>query len=163
MANAVTLVVPGALAGAVIVIENVPAGILTLAGTLTIVELLLDKETAKPAGGAGPLRVTVKKVESPTLMLAGFAPIPLKATGTTDNVALFLTPLRVAEMVADCEAVTVLVVIAKVAVVSPGATVTFAGTVATAVLELINCTTAPPAGAGPVNVTVPATVAPPPT
>ena len=155
--------VPSTLADTVIVIEDAAAGIVTLAGTLRAVGLLLDKDTTNPAVGAGPLSVTVIIVVSPTRMLAGFAPTPLKANGTTDNVALFLTPLRVAEMVADCEVVTVVVVIAKVAVVSSGATVTLAGRVATAVLELVNCTTAPPAGAGPVNVTVPVNVAPPPT
>jgi len=45
--------------------------------------------------------------------------------------------------------------------VLPAATVTFAGTVATAVLLLDSVTTAPPDGAGPLNVTVPVDELPP--
>ena len=51
--------------------------------------------------------------------------------------------------------VTVLVFTVKVAVVAPAATVTFAGTVATAVLLLVNVTVAPPTGAAALKVTVP--------
>jgi hypothetical protein len=51
--------------------------------------------------------------------------------------------------------ITVLVLTVKVAVVAPSATVTFAGTVATAVLLLVNVTVAPPAGAATLKVTVP--------
>jgi hypothetical protein len=51
--------------------------------------------------------------------------------------------------------VTVLVFTVKVAVVAPSATVTLAGTVATAVLLLVNVTDAPPPGAAALRVTVP--------
>jgi hypothetical protein len=51
--------------------------------------------------------------------------------------------------------VTGLVVTGKVAVVAPAGTVTVAGTWAAAVIELVNATAAPPAGAGPLSVTVP--------
>jgi hypothetical protein len=53
------------------------------------------------------------------------------------------------------------VVIVKVAVVAPAATVTLAGTCAAAVLLLVRVTTAPPDEAGPVRVTVPVDDVPP--
>jgi hypothetical protein len=56
---------------------------------------------------------------------------------------------------------TTLVVTVKVAVVALPATATLAGTCAAEVLLLDKVTTAPPAGAGPVKVTVPVEVAPP--
>ncbi len=54
-----------------------------------------------------------------------------------------------------------MVVTVKVAVVAFAATVTFAGTVATDVLLLLRLTTAPAAGAGPFNTTVPVERVPP--
>ena len=57
--------------------------------------------------------------------------------------------------------VTGLVVMVNVAEVAPAATVTLPGTCAAAVLLLDRLTTAPPAGAGPVNLTVPVDEIPP--
>ena len=57
-------------------------------------------------------------------------------------------------MVAEVEAATATVVTVNVVLVAPAAMVTDAGTVADAVL-LERPTIAPPAGAGPFNVTVP--------
>ena len=53
------------------------------------------------------------------------------------------------------------VVIVKVAVVAPAATVTLAGACAAAVLLLVKATTAPPAGAAAAKVTVPVDNVPP--
>src|SRR6185436_9992337 len=58
-------------------------------------------------------------------------------------------------MVATLPAVTTFVVIVNVADVAPAATVTEAGTVAALMLPLVNVTTAPPAGAGALSLTVP--------
>jgi len=57
--------------------------------------------------------------------------------------------------------VTGLVVTGKAAVVAPAGTVTVAGTWAAAVLLDVNATAAPPAGAGPLSVTVPVEGLPP--
>src|SRR5436190_18996093 len=64
-------------------------------------------------------------------------------------------------MIATVPTVTVFVATVNLAVVAPAATVTDAGTVATLVLLLVNATTAPPAGAAPLSVTVPVLFAPP--
>ena len=59
------------------------------------------------------------------------------------------------------ELATELVVTEKVAVVAPAATVTLAGICAAVVLLLVSVTVAPPAGAAPLNVTVPVEELPP--
>src|SRR5947208_15420097 len=58
-------------------------------------------------------------------------------------------------MVTAVDTATALVLIVNVALVAPAATVTLEGTVAAAVLLLESATCAPPAGAAPLNVTVP--------
>lgn len=64
-------------------------------------------------------------------------------------------------MLAVLTADTTLVVTVNVAEVLPAATVTLVGTVATGVLLLDRVTTAPPAGAAPLRVTVPVDGLPP--
>src|SRR5438067_6215112 len=58
-------------------------------------------------------------------------------------------------MVTAVDTATALVLIVNVALVAPAGTVTLEGTVAAAVLLLESATCAPPAGAGPLSVTVP--------
>jgi hypothetical protein len=69
-------------------------------------------------------------------------------------------PLRVAETLTEVFVVTEVVLTVNVAVVAPAATVTFAGSDATALLS-DNVTTVPLAGAGPLKVTVPVDDDPP--
>lgn len=58
-------------------------------------------------------------------------------------------------MVTEVDPVTALVVTVNVALAAPAATVTLAGVWATDVLLLDSEMTAPPLGAGPLNVTAP--------
>src|SRR5437660_12533444 len=58
-------------------------------------------------------------------------------------------------MVIGVDVVTAVVLTVNVALLAPAATVTLAGTVAVDVLLLVRVTAAPPAGAGPLSVTVP--------
>src|SRR6185503_16690545 len=64
-------------------------------------------------------------------------------------------------MIATVPTVKVFVATVNVAVVAPAATVTDGSTVATLGLLLVNATTAPPAGAAALSVTVPVLFAPP--
>ena len=72
-----------------------------------------------------------------------------------DRVALFVTPPAVAETVTEVLDEPGDVVTVNVAELLPGGTVTLAGTLATEGLLLDSPTTVPPAGAGPLRVTVP--------
>jgi hypothetical protein len=71
--------------------------------------------------------------------------------------------LYVAEIVAEVEMRTIDVLTANVALVAPAGTVTLTGTPAAAVLLLESRTWTPPAGAGPLKVTVPVEACKPPT
>jgi hypothetical protein len=64
-------------------------------------------------------------------------------------------------MFTNVDAATELVLMVKVALVAPGETFTLEGTLAAAVLLLESGTCAPPAGAGPLNVTMPVEEFPP--
>src|SRR5688572_28293653 len=92
-----------------------------------------------------------------TKLGAGNGPVE---TGFTVSVAVRLTLLKVPVMVADVALATVRVVIVKLALVAPAATVTLAGTTAF-VLLLVSAITIPPLGAALLRVTVPCDVLPP--
>ena len=81
--------------------------------------------------------------------------------GFTVRVAVRLTELYVAVIVAVVVVVTVLLVTVAFALVAPAGMVKLAGTVATDVLLLESAITAPPDDAGEVRVTVACEVAPP--
>jgi len=72
-----------------------------------------------------------------------------------DRVALFVTPPAVAETVTEVLDEPGEVVTLNVVELLPGGTVTLAGTLATEGLLLDSATSVPPAGAGPLRVTVP--------
>jgi hypothetical protein len=157
-------------ATALVLIVNValfaPAVTVTLAGTRATVVLLLESTTCAPPVGAGPLRVTVPVEEFPPTKLAGFSVNDVGAgagggTGLTVSVADFLTPLLAAEMVTEVDALTTLVLTVNVALLAPAATVTLAGVRAALVLLLESVTWTPPAGAGPLSVTMPVEEFPP--
>jgi hypothetical protein len=102
------------------------------------------------------LRVIVAFEEVPPRTLVGLRLIETSAVaGATVSAADRVTPPDVAEMVTTATDVTAFVVTRNPTVVAPAGTVTLAGTAATAVLLLDSVTTAPPAGAAALSVTVP--------
>ena len=81
----------------------------------------------------------------------------------TARLAVRVVLLYEAEILAEVEMRTADVFTVKVALVAPAGTVTLEGTVAAPVLLLESRTCAPPAGAGPLSVTVPVEDCTPPT
>ena len=141
-----------------------------------------DQMTSRPLVALSMIDVPVLKVADPLLPTATLIPAGLELTrsplrpvaatesvavwaggagGFTVSVAVLLTPPKLPPIVTDVTAVTPVVVMLKLAVVVPAATVTLAGTPAAVVLLLDSVTTAPPAGAAEVKVTVPVLPAPP--
>src|SRR2546426_1222142 len=129
-------------ATALVVTVNVtlvaPTGTVTLAGTVAA-ELLLDSVTCAPPAGAGPFSVTVPVEFPPPVTVVGFSASERRAAGFTVRVAGRVTPLYKAEMVADVDAATALVVTVNVALGAPAGTVTLAVTVRV-VLSVSNVT-----------------------
>jgi hypothetical protein len=139
----------------------VPAGTVTLAGTVATAVLLLDRVTTAPPAGAAALSVTVPVDVLPPGRLVGWTLNDVSvAAGVTVSCADRVAPPLVPEIVTVVDDVTALVPTANVAVVVPAGTVTPPGTVTTAVLALDSVTTAPPAGAAALSVTVPVDVVP---
>lgn len=138
----------------------VPAGTVTLAGTVATEVKLLDKVTTVPPLGAGPDIATVPVDGVFPLTVVGLRASELNVGVVTVSVAVRATP-SVAVIVTEALEATGLVVMVKEAVVAFAGTVTLVGTRAAAVLLLERVTTAPPDGAGPLRVTVPVEEVPP--
>src|SRR5207249_4273925 len=120
--------------------------------------LLLDSATCAPPAGAGPLSVTVPVDDcAPPVTLVGFR-VSEETVGSGGGITVSeadrLTPQRNGERVNLVDAVTALVLTVKVALVLPAAPALPARR-SSDLLLLDSATCAPPAGAGPLSVTVP--------
>ena len=120
-----------------------------------------------PANDADPLLPTdtlmpdgLEVMRSPLRPVAVTVKVTVCPAGVTVSVVVRVTAPALAVTVTGVDAETALVVIAKVALVAPCATVTLPGTVA-ALLLSASVTANPPEGAAAVNVTVPCDGLPP--
>lgn len=144
-----------AAAGRVNVVVVLPAGTVTLVGTVTAL-LVLVSVTGRPPVGAAAFRVSVPVTVAPPppTRLVGLRAKDW-SQGLIVSTAFCVDPLYAAVRVADIVEVTLLAVTENVFVVPPAGTVTEDGRVTSDVLLLERLTTAPFAGAGPPSVTVP--------
>jgi len=140
-----------------------PSGTMTDAGTVTLGSLLL-RATLTPPAAAAPFRITrlLPFSVTPPTTEAGDKVMAESVTGTTVSVALLPAPPTDAVMLAVILALTTdVLMVNKAEVVEPPGTVTL-GSTDTAGLLLASETTSPPAGAGPLIVTLLAVVDAPP-
>ena len=159
--SAEVLAVTG-LVAAVNVAVMAPSATVTLAGTVATDVSPLESVTTIPPAVAGAVNVTVPVEGEPPSTERGLR-LRLESVGLfelTVSVADLEAPPALAVMTEELLPAVVPAWIAKVTLVPPPATVTLSGTVAAATLPLESATTSPPAGAGPVRVTVPVLVEP---
>jgi hypothetical protein len=110
------------------VVLLVPAGMVTDAGTWAAVVLLLVVVTSAPDGGAAPFRVSVAVEGVPPVTVVGFSVRDVREATVTVSVVVRFTPAYDAVIVGAVWLATPLVVMVNVAVRTPAAIVTFAGT-----------------------------------
>jgi len=154
---------PALRAETVKVADELPAGTLTLAGTLATLGLLLLRLTSMPPAGAGPESPTLPEKLEPALaalLLSARVASPAGAAGggaagVAVSTACALDPLYEPLMFTSVDAVTDDVPIGNVVEVAPEPSVALAGTVTTDGFPLPSVTTTPGLGAGPLRVTVP--------
>jgi hypothetical protein len=129
--------------------------------TLSVTGLLLAKpaDWALPTATLMPAGLDVTR--SPLRPLTVTVSVAVALGALTVSVAVRVTPASTAEMTAEVGVAGAVVATVKVALVAPAATVTLAGTLATAVLLLDRLTKAPPAAAALVKLTLPCALPPP--
>src|SRR5438093_115246 len=137
-----------------------PAGTVTLAGTVAPPVLLLDRLTTAPPLGAGALSVTVPVEELPPVTLDGLRLREESVGGAGVTVGEADRAVAPEELAMVTEAVVEAVRESVVHVIRAG-TGRRAGTGVAPGLLLDKLTTAPPLGAGPLSVTVPVEELPP--
>ena len=141
------------------VADVLPARIVTVTGVLAAGSLLESEIVSPPVGAVEPM-LTVPVAFFPPTTVAGFTVRAVIAGESITRVVVATIPLRLAPIVELVREPTARVLVTNVAEVFPAATVTDTGT--GAALELLESfTTNPPAGAGPVRLTVPVDTAPP--
>jgi hypothetical protein len=139
--------------------EVAPAGTVTVAGTVTALFALVNITTV-PDGPAADPRVTLNVMLFPPLREAGAAVNTVTTAAFTVTLSDLVTVPCVATTAPVVSLSTATDVAVKLAVSAPSGTVTVAGTDKAALL-LTSETVTPPAGAIPVNVTLPTFDAPP--
>ena len=137
------------------VADLAPPATTTLPGTVASAAFELVSATEAPPLGARPFSVTVAVGLCPRVTLGRSSAIENAwRDGATVCIAVFEVPPAAAVIVTFVFAATVNVVTRNVVERAPACTVTLVGTVATALLELVNVTTVPPGGAAPFNAIV---------
>jgi len=147
---------------------NVPLvalpGIVKFIGTVAAAALVvvLVRVTVKPAGGAGPLSMTVPIEPLPPVTELELNVNDIIAAGFTVSIALLLVTSVAVTVTAGFGAVATPTVVAlKVCDDCPAAIAILAGTITTDGAELVKETVTPPAGAAWLSVTVPVELVPP--
>jgi hypothetical protein len=142
------------------VVEVIPAGMVTLDGTVAEVELL-DRKIASPVEGAAELIVTVPVALAPPATELGLRLSPDTLGGLTVRVDLAYAVPSLTVRATDFEDATPTVIATKVADVLPAATETVDGTATTAEFDAETDRVMPLGPAGPFSTMVPVDEAPP--